>query len=40
MEAGSKGIKEYLLERNNWTTQTFDDINWDAHGASHAHHRP
>jgi hypothetical protein len=40
MEAGSKGIREYLLERNNWTNSTFDDINWDAHGASHAHHRP
>jgi hypothetical protein len=37
--AGSGPIQAYLMERNNWTQQTLDNIHWEAHGASHSHHR-
>jgi exonuclease III len=38
--AGCKDIQQYLRERNTWSENTLDDINWDAHGSSHSHHRP
>jgi hypothetical protein len=38
-EAGSIGIRSYLMNRNLWNEQTLDDINWDAHGAGHSSHR-
>ncbi len=37
--AGSGPIQAYLMERNKWTRQTLDTIHWEAHGASHSHHR-
>jgi hypothetical protein len=37
---GSKDIQSYLMERNMWSRITIEDIHWDAHGASHSHHRP
>ena len=40
LAAGMKDMEEYLLDRNSWTKQTFDDIHWEAHGAGHSHHRP
>ena len=38
--AGSGPIRQYLRERNEWTEQTLEEIDWDAHGASHSYHRP
>ncbi len=38
--AGSKPIRTYPMERNQWTERTMDEIDWNAHGASHSHHRP
>ena len=38
-QAGAKDIQEYLRERNKWTQDTLDEIDWTAHGAAHSHHR-
>ena len=38
-QAGAGPMKTYLLERNNWCEETFTDINWEAHGKAHSHHR-
>jgi hypothetical protein len=38
--AGFSAMRTYLLERNAWRASTFEDIHWDAHGASHSYHRP
>jgi hypothetical protein len=33
-------IRQYLLERNEWSERTLDKINWESHGASHSYHWP
>jgi hypothetical protein len=38
--AGTTALKEYLMERNTWTKTIMNDIDWEAHGASHSHHQP
>jgi hypothetical protein len=37
--AGSIKIRKYLMQRNNWTIQTPDNVNLEAHGASHSYHQ-
>jgi hypothetical protein len=39
-EAGSVGIRQYLMQRNTWTEPILDSIIWDAHGAGHSYHQP
>jgi hypothetical protein len=38
-EQGSIEIRKYLRQRNTWTAQVLDEIDWDAHGSAHSHHR-
>jgi hypothetical protein len=38
--AGSIHLRQCLMERNQWTIQILDDINWEAHESSHSYHRP
>jgi hypothetical protein len=36
--SGSFEIRQYLMTSNLWTEKIIDNINWDAHGASHLYH--
>jgi hypothetical protein len=38
-QAGLGDLQTYLMEQNNWTLNTFHEINWEAHGKAHSHHR-
>ncbi len=38
-QAGVGEIQKYLLERNQWNIETFNKIDWEAHGKAHSHHR-
>jgi hypothetical protein len=38
-QAGLNDIQTYLMERNNWSEDTFSEVDWEAHGKAHSHHR-